>query len=53
MRNLTQADLDQLAADMVLIRIISKEMVRDNKAVRKDAVNMLHYVIKQYSLEDK
>ena len=29
MRNLTQADIDQLAADVVLIRIISREMVSE------------------------
>jgi hypothetical protein len=52
MRELTQRDLDQLAADMVLIRIISNEMVRDNKQAKNDAVNLLKYVTKQYQLEE-
>jgi hypothetical protein len=53
MRNLTQDDLDQLAADMVLIRVITKEMVRDNVELKKDAVEMLRYVTRQYHLEDE
>ena len=52
MRELTQRDLDQLAADMVLIRIISREMVRDNRQANNDAVNLMKYVTKQYQLED-
>jgi hypothetical protein len=50
MRNLTQGDLDQLAADMVLIRIVTKEMLRDNRLVKKDAVDLLQYVTGQYQL---
>ena len=53
MRNLTQADLDQLASDMVLIRIISIEMVTDTRKLEKDANNMLKYVTKQYQPEDR
>lgn len=52
MRDLSQHDLDQLAADMVLIRIISKDMLRDNREVRNDAVNLLKYVKEHYHLED-
>ena len=52
MRNLSRADLDQLAADIVLIRIVSKEMVRDNKQLKADAVEMLKYVKKQYNVEE-
>jgi hypothetical protein len=52
MRELTQRDIDQFAADMVLIRLISKEMVTDNRLLMDDAVSMLHYVTKQYHLED-
>ena len=37
---LTQADIDQLAADVVLIRIISREMVSDNVRLKKDASDM-------------
>jgi hypothetical protein len=51
MRNLSQGDIDKLAADMVLIRIVSKEMVRDNRGLKNDAADMLHYVIKQYQLD--
>jgi hypothetical protein len=53
MRNLSQADLDQLAAEMVLIRLVSNEMVTDNRQVEDDAVKLLKYVKKQYSLEDE
>ncbi len=52
MRNLTQADIDQLAADVVLIRIISREMVSDNVRLKKDAADMLKYVVKQFDLEE-
>ncbi len=52
MRNLTQADIDQLAADVVLIRIVTREMVGDNVRLKKDAADMLRYVIKQFDLEE-
>jgi len=52
MRNLTQEDLTQLDADMVLIRINSNEQVDDNKKLKADAVNLLRYVNKQYQLEE-
>ena len=48
MRNLTQADVTQLAADMVLIRINTRELLRDSKYVLNDAVTMLKYVKEQY-----
>src|SRR5665213_627903 len=51
MRNLTQGDLDQLAADMVLIRIVTNEMLRDNRLVKDDAVALLQYVTRQYQLK--
>jgi hypothetical protein len=51
-RNLTQADLDQLATDMVLIRLITTEIIADNKQLKVDAVSLLNYVKKQYSIED-
>ncbi len=53
MRDLTQRDLNQLATDMVLVRIISKALVTDNKRLKNDAVDLLRYVTKQYQLEDK
>ncbi len=52
MRELTQRDIDQFAADMVLIRLISKEMVTDNRLLMDDAVSMLKYVKEQYHPED-
>jgi len=52
MRELTQRDIDDLAADMVLIRLISEEMVVDNRLLMNDAVSMLRYVAKQYHPED-
>ncbi|HZX59382.1 MAG TPA: hypothetical protein VFE54_11675 [Mucilaginibacter sp.] len=52
MRNLTQADVTQLAADMVLIRINTRELLRDSKYALDDAVRMLKYVKEHYNLED-
>jgi hypothetical protein len=48
MRNLSQGDLDQLATDMVLMRIITHEMIQDNQQVKADAVSLIDYVKKQY-----
>jgi hypothetical protein len=48
MRNLTQSDITQLAADMVLIRINTRELLRDSKFALNDAVKMLKYVKDQY-----
>ena len=48
MRNLTQSGLTQLAADMVLIRVVSDEIVRDDISVKENAVNLLNYTISQY-----
>ncbi|MGZ3945624.1 MAG: hypothetical protein ACXVJB_11835 [Mucilaginibacter sp.] len=51
MRNLTQADLTQLAADMVLVRINTRELLRDSRYTLDDAVKMLKYVNEQYHPE--
>jgi len=53
MRDLTQRDMDQLAADMVLIRIVTNNMIRDVELIKGDAKEMLQYVIKQYGLEEE
>jgi hypothetical protein len=50
MRNLGQADLTQLAAQMVLIRINNKELIDDNLLLEKDVIDLLKYVTKQYDL---
>jgi hypothetical protein len=50
MRNLTQEDLEQLGAEMVLIRINNDELIRDNEELKQDAVDLLQYVTKQYHL---
>jgi hypothetical protein len=50
MRNLTQANLTQLATDMVLVRVVSNEIVRDDRSVKEYAVNLLNYTISQYDL---
>src|SRR5580692_3915952 len=42
MRNLTQAGLTQLAADMVLVRVVSDEIVRDDKSVKEYAIRLLN-----------
>jgi cell division protein FtsB len=53
MRNLSQEDLDQLAADIALISVVTNEMIEDNRLLKKDAGDFLGYVIKQYHLEKK
>ncbi|HXB92856.1 MAG TPA: hypothetical protein VNU72_11220 [Puia sp.] len=50
MRNLTQAGLTQLAADMVLIRVVSAEIVRDDISVKENAEHLLKYTISEYDL---
>ena len=50
MRNLTQEDLTQLGAEMVLIRINNDELVRDNEELKQIPLNLLEYVTKQYHL---
>ena len=52
MRNLTQADLTQLATDMVLIKISLREQLRDNNFIKDDVVHMLKYVKEQYHPEE-
>lgn len=53
MRNLSQEDLTQLRADMVLIRINTNELVTDNRKLKDAAVNLLQYAVKQYHLENE
>ena len=52
-RDLKQDDLLKLAADMVLIRINTNEQLNDNRQAKNDAIDLLHYITKQYNLEDK
>jgi hypothetical protein len=52
MRSLTQADLTQLAADMVLIKISLREQLRDDNYIKDDIMNMLKYVKEQYHPEE-
>jgi hypothetical protein len=49
MRNLSPDDLTQLAADMVLVKINTKELVDDNGEVKNDAARLLQYVKAQYN----
>jgi hypothetical protein len=51
MRNLTQAGLTQLAVDMVLVRVVSDEIVRDDKSVKEYAVKLLNYTTSEYHLD--
>lgn len=53
MRNLTQADLEQLNTDMVLIRINTNELINDNRRLKEDAVHLLQYVTKKFELENE
>jgi hypothetical protein len=50
--DLTQGDLSKMAASMVLIRINTNELLNDNRLARNDAVELLHYITKQYNLKD-
>lgn len=53
MRNLTPEDLTQLRADMVLVRINSRELVTNNRKLMHDAESLLAYVKKQYHPGDE
>ena len=52
MRNLTQADLTQLSADMVLIRVNSGELVRDYGFLKDRATRLLQYVQQEYDIKE-
>jgi hypothetical protein len=52
-RNLSQEDLTQLGVDMVLIRINTEEVLRDNRKVKNDAVKLLQYVKERYHPDEK
>jgi hypothetical protein len=51
-RNLNQTDLTQLAANMVLIRINTQELLRDQVKLKNDAADLLRYVKRQFTSED-
>jgi hypothetical protein len=53
MRNLTQNDLTQLSVDLILIRGINSELISYNRRLKKQAVELIKYVTKQYHLEDE
>ena len=52
MRNITQGDIDQLAADIVLIRIVTNEMITHIGELKADATDFLNYVTTHYHLEN-
>lgn len=51
MRDLTQADLTQLSADIALTKVVSAELIRNYKGLKERATILLQYVQKQYDLE--
>ncbi|MFC0517603.1 hypothetical protein ACFFGT_25545 [Mucilaginibacter angelicae] len=51
-RNLSQEDIDQLSADMILIRINTEELLADNLRVKNDAIKLLDYLKKQFDIEE-
>jgi len=53
MRNLTQNDMVQLGVDLVLIRNINSELILYDRRLKKQAVELMQYVTKQYHLEDE
>ncbi len=52
MRNLSQEDLTQLGAELVLIRINNDELKRDNRKLKDDVEDLIQYVTKQYHLTE-
>jgi hypothetical protein len=48
-RNLSPEDLPKLGAEMVLIRINTNELLRDNRQLKNDAANLLRYTNAQYN----
>lgn len=52
MRNLSQEDITQLGANMVLIRVITDGLLVNNRRLKTDADKLIHYVKKQYNLEE-
>ncbi len=52
MRNLNQEDLEQLGTEVVLIRINTDELLRDNRELKDDVEDLMQYVTKQYHLTD-
>ena len=53
MRNLKQDDFDKLAVDVVIIKSFNDETIRAYKKLKRDAVNTILYVTKQYNLADE
>ncbi len=53
MRDLTQNDLTQLAADMALVRINTVELLLDNRKLKTDAVALLNYVKQEYGADEQ
>jgi hypothetical protein len=53
MRNLTQNDMTQLSVDLVLIRNVNAELILYNRKLKKQAVELMKYVTKQYHLENE
>ena len=51
MRDLTQNDLTQLAIDMAFIRVNTYELLKDNRKLKKDAVDLLNYVKQEYGAD--
>jgi len=48
-RNLTQEELTQLGAGMVLIRINTGELLKNNRKLKLEALNLLQYLNQEYS----
>jgi len=50
--NLTQNDLSELAAQMVLIRVNTNELAQDNQMLLDDAAETLKYISTQYGIDE-
>ncbi|TWI94840.1 hypothetical protein JN11_04622 [Mucilaginibacter frigoritolerans] len=53
MRNLSQEDITQLGVDMVLIRIVTDELLRDNRKIKYDVITLLQYVKERYQPDEE
>ena len=53
MRNLSQEDITQLGVNMVLIRVVNDELLRDNRKTKNDVTALLQYVKERYQPDEE
>jgi hypothetical protein len=50
-RNLTQADMEQLSVDLVLIKNLNQDLITYNRYLKDQALELIKYTTRQYHLE--